>query len=264
MAYYVRDLDRSITFYQQVVGLALVGHIFKGRAAIMGGGQSHHELLLIQMNVADGPIVGRRIGLYHTGWKIGNSLNDLCNAMERAKTHGAQIDGTADHGILYSLYLRDPDNNEVELFTDNANFNWHEDSSWMEKPSKPLDLSFTGLQRMLMANAINGQVTADKGNAATAAAAAKPSTAGEDVTKPQPENIKSAPKTVVETKAAMSNSTQHITPQHPVTTTVTSQPDEKLQEVNIPVSQTTKTSLANQDTQVHNQPNMLHQTGTLV
>jgi len=147
MAYYVRNLERSVAFYQKVVGLNVVGRIFKGRAAVLSGGKKHHELLLIQISVADGPLCGRRVGLYHVGWKVGHCFNDLQTALDRAQTYGAQIDGTADHGVMFSLYLRDPDNNEVELYVDNPECDWRTDSSWMETPVRPLDLSVPYTQR---------------------------------------------------------------------------------------------------------------------
>jgi len=141
LAYYVHDMDRTVAFYQDVVGLTLVGRIFGGRAAVLSGGRSHHELLLIQVSTADGPLTGRRIGLYHAGWKVGDSLQELYQALDRAQTHGVPTDGIADQGMVFSLYLRDPDGNEVELFVDNPGCDWRRDTSWMEAPTKPLDLS---------------------------------------------------------------------------------------------------------------------------
>jgi catechol 2,3-dioxygenase len=141
IAYYVRNLERSVTFYQKVVGLNVVARIFNGRAAVLSGGSSHHELLLIQVSTGDGPLVGRRIGLYHAGWKVGASLDDLRAALDRAQLHGIPVEGTANHQVMFSLYLRDPDDNEVELFVDNPSHDWRQDSSWMEAPVQPLDLS---------------------------------------------------------------------------------------------------------------------------
>lgn len=141
IAYYVRNLERSVAFYQKVVGLEVVARIFQGRAAVLSGGGRHHELLLIQVTTGDGPLTGRRVGLYHAAWKMGNSLNDLRAALDRAQVHGTPVDGTADHKVIFSLYLRDPDDNEVELFVDNLAHDWRRDSSWMEAPVKPLDLS---------------------------------------------------------------------------------------------------------------------------
>ena len=83
VVFYVRDLDRSVDFYTRVVGLEIKGRIFHDQAAILTGGSTHHELLLIEVGEAQGPPRGRRIGLYHVGWKIGDSLAALKEANER-------------------------------------------------------------------------------------------------------------------------------------------------------------------------------------
>lgn len=140
VVFYVRDLGRSVAFYRDVVGLAEVGRIFAGRAALLSGGRTHHELLLIQVGEAPGPLAGRRIGLYHVGWKVGDTLEDLRRARDRALAAGHAIDGQSDHTVSQSLYLRDPDGNEVELLVDAPGYDWRADSSWMEAPVKPLAL----------------------------------------------------------------------------------------------------------------------------
>jgi catechol 2,3-dioxygenase len=140
IVYYVRDLDASVRFYQQGVGLQLTGRIFNDRAALLSGGRTHHELLLIEVGNADGPLQGRRIGLYHAGWKIGEDLAALRQAQERLAKLGYPVEGMSDHTVSQSLYLRDPDGNEVELFVDDPSYDWKEDASWMEAPVKPLDL----------------------------------------------------------------------------------------------------------------------------
>ena len=140
VVFYVRDLDRAVAFYRDIVGLNVKGRIFNDRAALLSGGRTHHELLLIQVGDAPGPLAGRRIGLYHVGWKIGDTLDELRAARARCVRANHPIDGMADHTVSQSLYLRDPDGNEVELFIDNPNYAWRTDDSWMEAPVKPLVL----------------------------------------------------------------------------------------------------------------------------
>jgi catechol 2,3-dioxygenase len=137
---YVRALDPSLAFYRDIVGLDVCGHIFGGRAAILSSGRTHHELLLIEVGAAPGPLQGRRIGLYHTGWKLGEDLMLLRAARDRIAAAGHPLDGMADHGVSQSLYLRDPDGNEVELFVDNPAVDWRRSTAWMEHPVKPLRL----------------------------------------------------------------------------------------------------------------------------
>ena len=137
---YVRDLEKSRDFYREVVGLRQVGMIFNNRGAVLSSGRTHHELLLIQVNDAPGPLQGKRIGLYHVGWKVGNDLDDLRRAKQRVEAFGAVIDGLADHTVSQSLYIRDPDGNEVELFVDNPDFDWKKSDSWLDAPVKALKL----------------------------------------------------------------------------------------------------------------------------
>lgn len=140
VVFYVRDLDRSVHFYTEAVGLRVEGFIFNHRAAILTSGKAHHELLLIQVGAQKGPLTGARIGLYHVGWKVGDDLEALRTAYQRVVAAGYIIDGMSDHTISQSLYLHDPDGNEIELFVDNPAIDWRTDKSWMETPVKPLNL----------------------------------------------------------------------------------------------------------------------------
>jgi catechol 2,3-dioxygenase len=140
VVYYVRNLSASVHFYTTVVGLEHKGNVFNDQAAILTGGSTHHELLLIQVGDAPGPQQGRRIGLYHVGWKVGESLDELKRVRARILDNGYDLDGQSDHTVSQSLYLRDPDGNEVELFVDDPAFDWCNDASWMEAPVKPKKL----------------------------------------------------------------------------------------------------------------------------
>lgn len=135
---YVRALEPALAFYRNIVGLELVGRLFGGQAAMLSGGSTHHELLLIEVGDAPGPLAGRRIGLYHIGWKIGDELAQLRALYDRAQAAEYAIDGMADHTVSQSLYLRDPDGNEVELYVDDPGVDWQHDRRWLEAPVKPL------------------------------------------------------------------------------------------------------------------------------
>jgi catechol 2,3-dioxygenase len=140
VVFYVRDLQRSLVFYRDVVGFEVAGTIFNGRAALLSGGSTHHELLLIEVGEAPGPLRGRRIGLYHVAFKVGEDLDALRRARERIQTKGFELAGQSDHTVSQSLYLNDPDGNEVELFVDDPSVDRRSDKSWMEAPVKPLEL----------------------------------------------------------------------------------------------------------------------------
>lgn len=140
VVFYVRELERSSAFYRDVVGLNEIGRIFDGHGALFSGGRTHHELLLIEVEQAPGPLRGSRIGLYHVGWKVGDTLEQLRGALQRAENFGCDIDGLSDHTVSQSLYLRDPDGNEVELYVDDPDYDWDESDDWMEAPVRQLEL----------------------------------------------------------------------------------------------------------------------------
>src|SRR5713226_9489076 len=102
VVFYVRDLKASVAFYSEIVGLSLVGKIFNGRAAMLTGGSTHHELLLIEVGDAPGPPHGRRVGLYHVGWKIGDDLATLRLMRDRLKAANYPIEGMSDHTVSQS------------------------------------------------------------------------------------------------------------------------------------------------------------------
>ncbi len=139
---YVRDLERSASFYREVLGFPQVfgGSDAPFRAVVFSAGRTHHELLLIEVGEDAEPIPeGRRVGMYHLGLKVGDSDDELREVLSRLKKAGTKIVGTADHGFTHSLYALDPDGNEVELYTNVAGADWN-DMSIMARPIAPLSL----------------------------------------------------------------------------------------------------------------------------
>lgn len=140
VVFYVQELERAVHFYTEVVGLTETGRIFDGRASILTGGRTHHELLFIEIGDAPGPLNGKRHGLYHVGWKVGDSLQALRAIYRKLSDMDYPIDGMSDHLVSQSLYLRDPDGSEVELFVDDPAIDWRTDTRWLEAPLRPLKL----------------------------------------------------------------------------------------------------------------------------
>lgn len=140
VVFYVKDLERSLSFYRDLLGFKEVGKIFQGQAAALTSGRTHHELLLIQVGDAPGPPSGRRRGLYHIGIKVGDSLDELRQAKRELEAGGISIDGMSDHTVSQSLYLRDPDGNEVELYVDADESIWKNNPEAVVSPIKPLRL----------------------------------------------------------------------------------------------------------------------------
>jgi len=120
--------------------LDIAGTTFGGRATALTGGRTHHELLLLEVGDAPGPAQGRRVGLYHTGWCIGQDDGQLRTALNRCRAAGVTVVGMSDHGVSHSLYVHDPDGNEVELYVDVPDYDWAANDDWLAHPVRPLNL----------------------------------------------------------------------------------------------------------------------------
>lgn len=140
---YVKDLVRSSEFYGDLLGFIPIGEAFGGQAQAFRGGdhRTHHELLLIQVGDAPHPGRGRRQGLYHLGIKIGDTLQELAKAKQEITDAGVQFVGESDHGVTWSLYVLDPDGNELELYCDNPAVDWKASPEAVMAPIKHIDWS---------------------------------------------------------------------------------------------------------------------------
>ncbi len=140
---YVHDLERSKQFYRDALGWNQIGPASVGgkAAAFNAGGRTHHELLLIEVgeDAIDIPR-GRRVGLYHFGLKVGETDDELRDALAQLKEHGVTIVGQSDHTVTHSLYILDPDGNEIELYIDVQPAIWKEHPMAVLTPTKPLVL----------------------------------------------------------------------------------------------------------------------------
>ena len=141
IVFYVRDLDASLKFYEKVLGLKRIeGGELPFKAAALTSGRTHHELLLIEVGDAPGPPPGPRRGFYHAGFKIGDSLDELKKAYHELYSAGIQVKGMSDHTISKSIYLHDPDGNEIERYVDDPDVDWEDDPAAVLSPIRPLDL----------------------------------------------------------------------------------------------------------------------------
>ena len=111
---YVRDVDRSVAFYQQAFGFEVVQQV-AGRAAFLraAGSDNHHDLGLFAVGVGAPSPPSGAVGLYHLAWQVA-SIHDLAAGRNTLEALGA-LSGQSDHGATKSLYGRDPDGNEFEI-----------------------------------------------------------------------------------------------------------------------------------------------------
>ena len=120
---YVKDVNRSIAFYRDVLGFRMIAS--EPRVAVFSSGRTHHELLLIETGQEPQPRKSYN-GLYHIGFKIGDTVEELSAALEELKKAGVNIVGATDHHVTKSLYILDPDGNELELYVDQGD-DWKTD-----------------------------------------------------------------------------------------------------------------------------------------
>jgi catechol 2,3-dioxygenase len=113
---YVSNLQVSATFYKDMLGFNEIHRDLQ--IALFSSGRTHHELLLIEVG-GDKRVLGHpTAGLYHIGFKVGNSNEDLKEVYKELTEKGVSIIGATDHHVTHSLYILDPDNNELELYVD--------------------------------------------------------------------------------------------------------------------------------------------------
>jgi catechol-2,3-dioxygenase len=137
---YVSDIAASRRFYGEILGFPEIPTDFAGAAAFSTG-RTHHEMLLIEVGPGATPIPsGRRVGMYHIGLKVGDTDDELRAALAELQAAGVEVVGASDHTVTHSLYLKDPDGNEVEVYVDVDSVDWRSDPSLFNAPIKPLRL----------------------------------------------------------------------------------------------------------------------------
>ena len=145
---YVRNLDRSASFYRDLLGWRqIIGGPddaplpFRAAAFSAPSGRTHHKLLLIEVGEDAASLPpGRRVGLYHFGLKVGDSDDELRSALATLEANNANVVGASDHTVTHSLYITDPDGNEIELYIDVPGIDWRNDPSLVAAPIRPLNL----------------------------------------------------------------------------------------------------------------------------
>ena len=83
---------------------------------------------------------GRRVGMYHFGLKVGTTDDELREAWKKLVENDVPILGATDHNVTHSLYIADPDGNEIELYIDVQPERWRDEPMAVAAPVKPLRL----------------------------------------------------------------------------------------------------------------------------
>jgi catechol 2,3-dioxygenase len=119
----VADLDRAIGFYRDVLGFELMQRMGDQAAFMSAGGYHHHIGLNTWESAGGSPPPPGSTGLYHFAVRYPTRAA-LANAVRRLLQASVRIDGASDHGVSEAIYLRDPDQNGVELYWDRPKEEW--------------------------------------------------------------------------------------------------------------------------------------------
>ena len=119
----VAEIERALAFYCGVLGFELTQRFGESAAFISAGGYHHHIGMNTWESLGGSPPPPGSTGLYHLAilYPTRAALGD---ALHRLIAAGIQLDGAADHGVSEALYLRDPDENGVELYWDRPREAW--------------------------------------------------------------------------------------------------------------------------------------------
>jgi len=113
----VREMTRSTKFYQDVLGFKKVGEIAGRMVFFTATGDNHHDLALMAVGPGAATPPPAAVGLYHVAIKLA-SEEDVKKAYRALVAANAEVVGASDHGVSRSLYLKDPDGIELELYAD--------------------------------------------------------------------------------------------------------------------------------------------------
>jgi catechol 2,3-dioxygenase len=119
----VSDLDRALAFWSDVLGFDVMARMGDQAAFISAGGYHHHIGLNTWESQGGSPPPRGTTGLYHVAVRYPGRA-ELADALRRVLAAGVPVDGASDHGVSEAIYLRDPDQNGIELYRDRPREDW--------------------------------------------------------------------------------------------------------------------------------------------
>lgn len=123
----VSNLERALGFYCGVLGFELTQRYGSQAAFVSAGGYHHHIGLNTWESLGGSPPPPGSTGLYHVAI-LYPTREQLADALRRVSDAGISLDGASDHGVSHALYLRDPDQNGLELYWDLPQDQWPRDA----------------------------------------------------------------------------------------------------------------------------------------
>jgi catechol 2,3-dioxygenase len=143
----VADLDRALSFYCDILGFELMERRGNEVAFVSAGGYHHHIALNTWESAGGAPPAPGSTGLYHLAI-LYSTRAALGDALRRVRAAGIALDGASDHGVSEALYLRDFDQNGVELYRDKPREEWPiSDAGHLQMRRQRLDLDALAAER---------------------------------------------------------------------------------------------------------------------
>jgi catechol 2,3-dioxygenase len=136
----VADIDRALAFYVGVLGFELTQRIGDQAAFVSAGGYHHHIGLNTWESKGGAPPARGTTGLFHLAIRYPDRAT-LADAVRRVLDAGIALTGASDHGVSEAIYLRDPDDNGVELYRDRPKEEWPRDGDGVAMFTRPLDVA---------------------------------------------------------------------------------------------------------------------------
>lgn len=136
----VSDLDKSLSFYIDLLGFEVTQKYGEQAAFISAGGYHHHIGLNTWYSKGAAPAQATGVGLFHTAI-LYPTRKDLAIILDRLMNANYPLTGASDHGVSEAIYLNDPDNNGVELYWDKPKDMWpHGEFGKLNMYTRALDL----------------------------------------------------------------------------------------------------------------------------
>jgi catechol 2,3-dioxygenase len=137
----VSDIERALGFYRDVLGFEETARYGDQAVFISAGGYHHHLGLNTWESKGASPPPRGTTGLYHVAIRYPDRRT-LATAVKAVLEAGIRLDGASDHGVSEAIYLRDPDDNGIELYRDRPQEEWPrpQDGDGVAMVTLPLDV----------------------------------------------------------------------------------------------------------------------------
>lgn len=136
----VSDIDRSLAFYQEILGFEITQRYGEGAVFLSAGGYHHHIGLNTWQSKGADKAPARGVGLYHVAILYAER-KELAEVVKNLLDNEYPISGAADHGVSEAIYLNDPDGNGIELYWDRPKADWPFDAEGnLQMITEPLNI----------------------------------------------------------------------------------------------------------------------------